>query len=103
MHTTQTLPRPELRGDAGRPRGVESHERGSQATFFAVSVLVGAFSLGITDSLPGGWSGGAGFLAGFAATFLCGVVLSVVIAYRGEGPSPGAEPGAASGVEPKAA
>lgn len=46
------------------------------ATIFSISVIIGALCLTVTDALPGGFDGGAGFLLGTVVSFFALWVVS---------------------------
>lgn len=47
-----------------------SRSKSSPPSTFAVAVMIGALGLSVTDTLPGGWSGGGGFLAGLVVALV---------------------------------
>jgi hypothetical protein len=69
-------------GPSASPAQSRTEQESSSATLFSISILFGAFCLGLTNSLPGGLSGGQGFLIGFGTMFVLGVAFLLIKANR---------------------
>jgi hypothetical protein len=73
MHqVTEAVPLSELsRSQSDTPaRSVETKSEAVPASMVAVAVMVGALGLSVTDTLPGGLSGGGGFLLGLVGALV---------------------------------